>query len=503
MPAARRRPQTQPGTTDAIRFAIIGDYGQYGSAAESVADLVKSWVPDFITTVGDNNYANNLTSEIDGNIGEYYHQFMHPYAGSNGTGADINRFFPVLGNHDWDDPAQYFDYFTLPGNERYYTFGWGPVRFFMIDSDEREPDGVDALSDQAMWLRDQLAASTAVWNLVHLHHSPYSSADKHGSQTTLQWPFAQWGAHAVFSGHDHNYERLHRDGIVYFVNGLGGSSRRGFDRRPLKESAVRYWRNYGAMRIDADAERVTMRFIDIEKLLIDTVHLTASSSTDPPTEEPPTDPCTELSKQISRSIDHATEAIGPKSVRYAESKLLLGDSDDNIPQLTGLRFKNVQIPPGVTISEARIEFTICREEKDAITLEITGEKRADSSPFLLDQANLSTRPRTQNVLLWNDVPAWYDIGDLSWTPNLATIVQEILDAGEWSSGNAIAFFFREHNRIKNSRRCAVTVDRQPLAAPRLQISYQFPTTESPPPDLSDTFEHKLFLPLTSAGGCRQ
>ena len=34
--------------------------------------------------------------------------------------------------------------------------------------------------------------------------------------------FAEWGADIVIGGHDHDYERLHRDGIVYIVNGLGG-----------------------------------------------------------------------------------------------------------------------------------------------------------------------------------------------------------------------------------------------------------------------------------------
>ena len=33
---------------------------------------------------------------------------------------------------------------TLPGNERYYDFVQGPVHFFVIDSDQNEPDGFRA-----------------------------------------------------------------------------------------------------------------------------------------------------------------------------------------------------------------------------------------------------------------------------------------------------------------------------------------------------------------------
>ena len=51
----------------------------------------------------------------------------------------------------------YFDYFTLPGNERYYDFTWGPVHLFALDDIESEPDGVGASSIQAQWLKAGLA----------------------------------------------------------------------------------------------------------------------------------------------------------------------------------------------------------------------------------------------------------------------------------------------------------------------------------------------------------
>src|SRR5258705_10398767 len=40
--------------TDTVRFAVIGDYGADTNAEQDVADLVKSWNPDFVITVGDN-----------------------------------------------------------------------------------------------------------------------------------------------------------------------------------------------------------------------------------------------------------------------------------------------------------------------------------------------------------------------------------------------------------------------------------------------------------------
>jgi tartrate-resistant acid phosphatase type 5 len=266
-------------TGDAVRFAVIGDYGSGSQAEEDVSTLVKSWNPDFIVSAGDNNYPSGDASTIDKNVGQYYHDFIYPYSGRYGAGADHNRFIPSLGNHDWgnDNIQAYLDYFTLPNNERYYDVIEGPIHFFLLDSDPREPDGTTSTSIQAMWLRDQLAASTSPWNIVVLHHAPYSSGHEHGSNVNLQWPFAEWGADIVLSGHEHTYERLEVDGFPYIVNGLGGASLYTFDAA-VAGSLVRYNDDYGALLVEANAGRITFSFHTRTNLLVDTFSLDANSS---------------------------------------------------------------------------------------------------------------------------------------------------------------------------------------------------------------------------------
>ena len=192
------------------RFAVIGDYGVDEPSQANVAALVHGWDPDFIVTVGDNNYPNGSAHTIDANIGKYYSDYIYPYAGEYGPGAADNRFFPALGNHDLRTEAgqPYFDYFALPGNERYYDVRQGPVHLFVLDSDPSEPDGRSADSSQAAWLQRQLAATDAPWKSVILHHTPYTSSLRREPDVELQWPFAEWGADAVLSGHDHLYERF-------------------------------------------------------------------------------------------------------------------------------------------------------------------------------------------------------------------------------------------------------------------------------------------------------
>jgi tartrate-resistant acid phosphatase type 5 len=260
-----------PTAAQAQRFAAIGDYGYAGPAERDVANLIKSWSPEFIITLGDNNYDLGDSTTIDQNIGQYFHEYIYQYKGRYGPRTSSNRFFPSLGNHDYytrnGDP--YRDYFTLPGNGRYYELVRGDVHLFALNSDPQEPDGITATSVQAQWLRARLAASTSRWNVVYLHHAPYSSGP-HGGTKELRWPFREWGASVVLAGHDHDYERLVADGLPYIVNGVGGRSLYKTAKTPVAESQYFFNADYGALLLDASPDSLIMRFYTRRQVLMDT-----------------------------------------------------------------------------------------------------------------------------------------------------------------------------------------------------------------------------------------
>jgi tartrate-resistant acid phosphatase type 5 len=263
-----------------VRFGAIGDYGKSGQNEEDVANLVKSWNPDFIITLGDNNYNEGSASTIDENIGQYYSEFIFPYNGSYGSGSNINRFFPSIGNHDHNNLFNlsylqpYLNYFDLmtysgtSGNERYYDFVWENVHLFVVNSTVVEPDGYVHPSVQSAWLEEQMTNCTTNhnhWRIVYFHHAPYSSEKQ---APGMRWPFKEWGAHAVLNGHSHTYERLHIDGLVYFVNGLGGKSTYNFDV-PVPGSQIRYNDNYGALLVDAFEDSINFKFYSVANELVD------------------------------------------------------------------------------------------------------------------------------------------------------------------------------------------------------------------------------------------
>jgi hypothetical protein len=113
-------PSPTPSETpvpEPLRFAVIGDYGGGGQPEADVAALVDRWEPELVLTFGDNNYPSGSAETIDFNIGQFYHQYIDPYLGDYGEGADTNRFFPTLGNHDWELTLPSLAWITLPFRE--------------------------------------------------------------------------------------------------------------------------------------------------------------------------------------------------------------------------------------------------------------------------------------------------------------------------------------------------------------------------------------------------
>ncbi|HWN95954.1 MAG TPA: metallophosphoesterase [Methylomirabilota bacterium] len=240
------------------RFALIGDFGANNSREMAVSQLVRTnFQPDFVVTIGDNNYIG--AANIDTAIGQYYHEFIGNYIGAFGPGASSNRFFPALGNHDWDSStgfASHTNYFSLPGSERYYDFVRGPVHVFVLNTDPHEPDGNTVSSTQGRWFSNAIARSTSPWRIVVAHDPPYSSTEAHAF---MRWPFQQWGASIVISGDSHNYERIMLNGFPYVVNGLGGASMSGFGS-PVNGSVVRYNSDHGAMLVTATDTNIVYEF---------------------------------------------------------------------------------------------------------------------------------------------------------------------------------------------------------------------------------------------------
>lgn len=103
----------------------------------------------------------------------------------------------------------------------------------------------------------------------------------------------------------------------------------------------------------------------------------------------------------------------------------------------GFRFTNVTIPAGSTINSAYINLSILAADDPDV--DIYGNDVDDAATFTTASNDISSRALTTAKVNWTAT----NIGAYSRkdSPDIKTIVQEIIDRAGWSSGNAIAILF--------------------------------------------------------------
>ncbi len=196
-----------------VRFAVIGDSGtgdreQYDVAREMEAywQAVKF---DFVIMLGDNIYGSHSPRD-------FVKKFEKPYAALLNGGV---KFYAALGNHDDPNDERLYKPFNM-GGQRYYAFRKDDVAFFALDSNYMDPK-------QLEWVDQNLKNSAGKWKICFFHHPLYNDGRHHGADVDLRSQllplFERYSVDAVFSGHEHVYERMKpENNIYYFVLGNSG-----------------------------------------------------------------------------------------------------------------------------------------------------------------------------------------------------------------------------------------------------------------------------------------
>ncbi|MCE7985132.1 MAG: hypothetical protein DYG89_28500 [Caldilinea sp. CFX5] len=181
-----------------------------------------------------------------------------------------------------------------------------------------------------------------------------------------------------------------------------------------------------------------------------------------------------FTRQVRNSADDAEERIPSGDMSEITSTDLELIREANTNQLVGIRFQQVAIPRGATIRYAAIEFEADEADGMATALVIYGEAASNAAPFSTSSYNISRRALTAAQVSWQEIDPWYWVDAQYHTPNLAPIVQEIVQRDNWKNGNALVFI------IKGSgRRTAESYDGEPTAAARLYVEYSVAATTAP------------------------
>ena len=180
--------------------------------------------------------------------------------------------------------------------------------------------------------------------------------------------------------------------------------------------------------------------------------------------EPEPDEDAEVRVSIAAEYDDAEEdASGNVDLTSSDLELTVDDSR----QTVGVRFKVVPIPPGSKIQSATIQFQVDESSSSPALLRIYGQA-ADSAPgFTESQRDISSRKKTTAMVHWKP-KAWTEVGlagPEQRTPNLAAIVQEIVDRPGWKHGGAVAFLI-----TGVGKHAATSFDGIPTGAPKLVLA---------------------------------
>ena len=168
----------------------------------------------------------------------------------------------VPGNHEMgsDLYGKYFPEQGVPrktGDPFDVCVDYGPVRIVGIDQYAGKPFA----GDRAKWLESKLSEAGDMWRIVMFHEPIYSSG-AHGSavafRNAIEPILVKGRAHAVFAGHDHNYERTRPiKGVTHITAGSAGAPLR--SRRGENAWSILFDSTYHYLTVEVERDKLLIK----------------------------------------------------------------------------------------------------------------------------------------------------------------------------------------------------------------------------------------------------
>jgi hypothetical protein len=235
-------------------------FGDSGSGARSQFEVAREFgrqsaTADLFVHLGDIVYEDFTIGQTDTRCLSVYRETMR----------SLPTFFS-WGNHDLPyGPVPFQSAFRMPTNNTsaldhledhtqsdfYYSFDAGDAHFAVLFWPYSSQYSMRPDCPQLRWLEADLAASGKRWKFLCLHHPVNTSGahrwddmdlnrveDRLEVQARLLPLAKRHGVRAIFSGHDHHYERFHPvEGVHTVISGGGGVGLYGLTERDTNSAA--------------------------------------------------------------------------------------------------------------------------------------------------------------------------------------------------------------------------------------------------------------------------
>lgn len=151
-----------------------------------------------------------------------------------------------------------------------------------------------------------------------------------------------------------------------------------------------------------------------------------------------------LDLQVTSGADdsyYRTNSGGTPSLSNNANDVMAGRFGDNEKAAgSQMRFQNVTIPQGVTIDTAYLTFHADNgNSSTTVNSKIRGVNADNASMSTTTgggAGSFENPPFTTAVVNWDNIGAWLNNTDYN-SPEIKTIIQEIVNRGGWVSGNAM------------------------------------------------------------------
>lgn len=197
-----------------------------------------------------------------------------------------------------------------------------------------------------------------------------------------------------------------------------------------------------------------------------------------------------IERQIAASSDDADQRLAGGGYSHESQSLVIGKhwdvADDRF--IVGLRFTNITIPPGSTVTNATLGlYSWYKSSAANMPLMVCCEDNVNP-PTFSESTDVRSRDITLHKTSWN-------VAGLSWTdqawnysPNFSSAVQEVINKPGWVSGNSLVVFVYSDGGDDWNAHSAAAFDGSESTAPTLRIEY----TESVPVDPDEWIERDLY-----------
>jgi hypothetical protein len=182
----------------------------------------------------------------------------------------------------------------------------------------------------------------------------------------------------------------------------------------------------------------------------------------------------ELNLQVGASTDDVRRYLVGDGWELSSAEFGAGYISGSIYKLgCGARFTGVTIPKGATINTAYLTLRArANRTSTTVNTRISAEKADNPDTFADDKAAFDSRfaNHTDARIDWDNIPAWTAGTDYN-SPEIKTVIQEIVNRAGWASGNALVIFWEDFDARSTYNRVARSYDDDPTYAPKLHIEY--------------------------------